>query len=129
MDALRREEERTRAGFEDAMDDDFNTPIALSHLFDLVRVINQARDVGVGEADLEKAQSTLRELAGVLGLSLDIEKKIGRDAAPFIDLVVELRNSLRKEKQWALADTIRDRLAELGVVLEDGKDGTTWRSA
>jgi cysteinyl-tRNA synthetase len=49
------------------------------------------------------------------------------DAEPFISLLVDIRTELRKAKQWALADVIRDRLAELGVVLEDGADGTTWR--
>jgi cysteinyl-tRNA synthetase len=109
------------------MDDDFNTPRGLSHLFELVRAINQARDAGVDEESLEKAQSTLRELAGVLGLTLDVERSGQREAAPFIDLAVEVRDRLRLEKNWVLADRIRDRLAELGIVLEDGRDGTTWR--
>jgi cysteinyl-tRNA synthetase len=48
-------------------------------------------------------------------------------AAPFIDLLVQVRGELRLQKLWALSDVVRDRLIELGVVLEDGKDGTTWR--
>ena len=88
--------------------------------------INQARDAGVDEAPLGKAQSTLRELAGVLGLALDVRKADHREAAPFIDLVVELRDLLRQEKQWEMADKIRDRLTALGITLEDGKDGTSW---
>jgi cysteinyl-tRNA synthetase len=129
VEALEREGERARLGFEKAMDDDFSTPIALSHIFDLVRVINQARDAGIDHEPLEKVQSTLRELTGVLGLRLDVVKTNQREAVPFIDLAVEIRNMLRDEKQWALADRIRDRLAEIGIVLEDGKDGTTWRNS
>lgn len=110
------------------MDDDFNTPVALSHLFDLVRAINQARDAGVGEAALGRAQAVLRESAGVLGLRLGAGEGEVRQAAPFIELLIEVREELRKAKQWALADRIRDQLAARGVLLEDGKAGTTWRA-
>jgi cysteinyl-tRNA synthetase len=116
-----------RQQFEAAMDDDFNTPGALSHMFELVRAINQARDAGVGASGLEEAQATLGELAGVLGLRLEAGgDEEQAEAAPFISLLIELRERLRREKQWELADWVRDRLASLGVILEDGKDGTTW---
>lgn len=117
----------TRRGFEQAMDDDFNTPVALSHLFELVKGINQARDAGASEAALGAAQAALRELAGVLGLRLEGEARGARQAAPFIDLLVEIRDELRQAKQWDMADRIRQRLQELGVVLEDGRSGTHWR--
>ena len=117
-----------RDGFEAAMDDDFNTPIALSHLFDLVRAINQARDAGIGAEAMETAQSTLQELTGVLGFRLATVQTSQREAAPFIDALVEIRTQLRKEKQWALADQIRDGLLELGIVVEDSKEGTIWRT-
>jgi cysteinyl-tRNA synthetase len=123
---LRQTNERARDGFKEAMDDDFNTPVALSHLFDLVRAINQARDAGAGDAPLGDSQTTLLDLASVLGLALGVRRANHREAAPFIDLVVELRDLLRKDKQWVLADKIRDRLSEMGITLEDGKDGTTW---
>jgi cysteinyl-tRNA synthetase len=109
------------------MDDDFNTSVALSHLFELVRAINQARDTGTGTEALETAQSTLQELSGILGLRLATVRTSQREAAPFVDLLVELRTRLRREKQWALADEIRNRLMELGVVVEDTKEGSTWR--
>ena len=117
-----------RRRFEAAMDDDFNTSGALSHLFELVRAINHARDAGAGEHALTEAQSGLRRLAGVLGLRLrdKDEQDESQPAAPFIDLLLELREEMRKAKQWAVADRIRDRLAELGVLIEDGKGGTTW---
>jgi cysteinyl-tRNA synthetase len=116
-----------RRRFEAAMDDDFNTSGALSHLFELVRSINQARDTGVGEGPLKEAQAGLRRLAGVLGLRLEDVGGTAQPAAPFIDLLLEMREEMRRAKQWAIADRIRDRLAELGVLIEDGKGGTTWR--
>ncbi len=126
-EALAAKARETRLGFEAAMDDDFNTPGALSHLFDLVRAINQARDAGVDQETLGAAQEVLRELAGVLGLRLDRPQAGSREAAPYIDLLIEVRERLREAKHWELADLIRDRLTELDVVLEDGKAGTTWR--
>jgi cysteinyl-tRNA synthetase len=119
--------ESSRQGFMEAMDDDFNTAGALAQLFDLVRAINQARDSGAGTATLSQAQDLLRELSGVLGLSLERQETQGTQAAPFIDLLVEIRRELRAQKLWSLSDSIRDRLAELGVVLEDSKEGTLWR--
>ncbi|GAP05534.1 MAG TPA: cysteine--tRNA ligase [Anaerolinea thermolimosa] len=119
--------EETREGFIRAMDDDFNSAVALSHLFELVRAINQARTAGAIDADLQVAQGVLRELAGVLGLRLQEKTEESHAADPFIDLLVEVRTELRKQKLWALSDLVRDRLAALGVILEDSKEGTTWR--
>ena len=120
--------EAARAHFVAAMDDDFNTAGALAALFELVRGINVARDAGVGGEPFAAAQAALRELAGVLGLRLEAAPAGGQEAAPFIDLLVELRTELRKAKQYALADSVRTRLAELGVVLEDGPQGTRWKA-
>jgi cysteinyl-tRNA synthetase len=120
--------EAAKAGFLQAMDDDFNTPGALAQLFELVRGINQARDAGVDAGALSSAQDVLGELARVLGLRLEEPKAGSQAAAPFIDLLIEVRQELRKAKQWALADRVRDGLVELGVLLEDGKSGTTWKA-
>jgi cysteinyl-tRNA synthetase len=124
--SLQAEVEASQQGFLEAMDDDFNTAGALAHLFELVRSINQARDAGTDAAALAPAQEQLRTLSGVLGLRLEREKQ-GAQAAPFVDLLVEIRRELRQQKLWSLSDLVRDRLAELGVILEDSKDGTTWR--
>jgi cysteinyl-tRNA synthetase len=121
---------QARAGFEAAMDDDFNTSGALASLFELVRAINTARDRGVGGEPFSKAQDTLRELAGVLGLRLRPKQATGgQQAAPFIELLIETRAALRKAKQFELADSVRKRLAELGVMLEDTPQGTTWKAS
>ncbi|HFC09722.1 MAG TPA: cysteine--tRNA ligase [Chloroflexi bacterium] len=128
--ALDEQTEKARTGFETAMDDDFNAAAALGHLFELVRLINQARDAGATAGQLQPAQQTLRDLAGVLGLDLTKQppqKQGHAEAAPFIDLLVEIRSDLRAAKQWALADKIRDRLTEMGVLLEDTPGGTLWR--
>ncbi len=125
--SLSRQVEETRQGFIASMDDDFNTAGALGHLFELVRAINLARDSGASSVALQEAQQTLLELAGVLGLTLERQPEVGGEATPFIDLLVELRSDLRKQKLWALSDMIRDRLKELGVIIEDSKEGTSWR--
>ncbi|MEA3439788.1 MAG: cysteine--tRNA ligase [Chloroflexota bacterium] len=117
----------TKEGFIKAMDDDFNTAGAMGQLFDLVRVINKSRDDGANDADLKSAQELLRELTGVLGLRLIKSDKELSQADRFIDLLIYIRTQLREQKVWALADEVRHQLAELGVLLEDGKEGTTWR--
>lgn len=123
--ALSAQVESTRTEFTSAMDDDFSTAGALGALFDLVRAVNTARDAGADDAQLKPGQDTLRELTGILGLRLT--DKIGSgDADKFISLLVEVRSEVRKQKLWPLSDLIRDRLKELGVAIEDGKQGTTW---
>jgi cysteinyl-tRNA synthetase len=124
---LARKVEETHSGFESAMDDDFNSAAALAGLFELVRSINSARDAGVDSSTLGKAQDMLRELAGVLGLELLERRPDELNAEPYIQLLIQVRGELRAAKQFALADLIRDRLIELGIALEDGKSGTTWK--
>ena len=118
--------ESTKQSFTDAMDDDFNTPLAIAALHELVKAINTARDNGATDEQLTTAQKTLRDLTGVLGLQLK-EKTGSGDADKFIDLLVEVRSEVRKQKLWAMSDQIRDKLKELGVTIEDSKEGTKWR--
>jgi cysteinyl-tRNA synthetase len=118
----------TRQSFIQAMDDDFNTASALAHLFDFVRAINYARDTGVVDSGLKPAQDLLLELTSVFGLQLDRKPRSeGGSIDAYIDLLVEIRSELRAQKNWEMSDMIRDRLAELDVILEDSKIGTTWR--
>jgi len=124
--ALDKQTETTQQAFIEDMDDDFNTSGGLAALFELVRTINTARDAGTTDAELKPAQDTLRTLTSVLGLRLSEKKATGGDADKFIALLVEIRSEMRKQKNWAMSDLIRDRLKELGVAIEDGKDGTTW---
>ena len=115
-----------KQSFVNAMDDDFNTPLALAALFELTKIINSMRDNGANDDELKPGQAILRELTGVLGLQLK-EKQGSGDADKFIDLLVEIRSEVRKQKLWALSDQIRDKLKSLGVTIEDSKDGTSWR--
>ncbi|ANR78375.1 cysteine--tRNA ligase [Kosakonia sacchari] len=119
--------------FCDAMDDDFNTPEAYSVLFDLAREVNTLKHDG----DLlgaNAAAKKLRELAGVLGLleqDPDLFLQSGAQAddseVAEIEKLIQQRLDARKAKDWAAADAARDRLNEMGIVLEDGPQGTTWR--
>jgi len=119
--------------FDAAMDDDFNTPEALSVLFDLVREINRCRDGDREQA--EKLAGALVELGDVLGiLQHDAEEYLkgasGRTeglADAEVERLIQQRKEARVNKDWALADQVRDQLAEQGIALEDGPQGTTWR--
>jgi cysteinyl-tRNA synthetase len=126
-DEIGKAAQHARSGFEKAMDDDFNTSGALAHIFELVKTVNQARDSGAKEDDLKRGQDAIRELAGVLGLQLDAGVSDQFETAPFIQLLVDIRDELRAIEQWDLADSIRDRLTSLGVSIDDLKDGTVWR--
>jgi len=121
-------EKQTGATFDHfiaSMDDDFNSAGALGGMFDLVRVINQTRSLGATQTQLEPAQRKLRELTDVLGLEL-LATSSTSNADPFIQLLIDLRNQMRADKQWAYSDMIRDKIKDIGVILEDSKDGTTW---
>jgi cysteinyl-tRNA synthetase len=129
-DTLREATENARVAFTEAMDEDFNTSGGMAAIFELVRATNSARDAGVSGPFFEAAQRTLRELAGILGMQLeDVAPGAGVDiaAAPFIDLLLAVRNDLRTAKQWAASDKIRDGLKGLGVLIEDTPQGSTWR--
>lgn len=107
--------------FNAAMNDDFNTPIALSVLFQLSHEINKSKSPLLA--------ATLRHLAGILGLLQDTPMaflQAGFDADA-ISVRVALRFQARKEKNWALADDMRKQLLAEGIEVEDGPDGSTWR--
>ncbi|HET60437.1 MAG TPA: cysteine--tRNA ligase [Chloroflexi bacterium] len=126
-DALTAQGEQTRANFIAAMDDDINTAGALGHLFELVKAINVTRDEGAQDEQLADAQAVLRELTEVLGLRLQDADKAGQgDAAKFIDLLVALRSEVRARKLFDLSDKIRGSLKELGVAIEDSREGSSW---
>jgi cysteinyl-tRNA synthetase len=127
VDALAEAVRQGTAAFDAAMDDDFNTAGALAAIFDLVRAINVARDAGVGDQPFTDAQVAFRSLADVLGLRLETPKTEGQSIAPFVELLLTVRQDLRKAKQWALADKIRDELKALGVLVEDAPQGSSWR--
>ena len=114
-----------REKFIEAMDDDLNSPRALAVLFDMSRDINRARE---GDREVSDAQSVLKELTGVLGLTLEEpDSDQSADVDALIDLLIDTRTGLRAARQYDLADSIRDKLAEIGYILEDNPGGTTWK--
>lgn len=115
-----------KTGFIETMDDDFNTAGALGQLFDFVKVINQARAEGATDEQLKSARGVLCELTSALGLTLEVEKGGSAEVDGLVNLLIEVRKDLRANKLWAISDKIRDRLAELGILLEDSKEGTSW---
>jgi cysteinyl-tRNA synthetase len=121
-----------RERFVAAMDDDFNTPVALAVLFDLVREVNRLRADDEGAA--AALGGLLRQLGGVLGILQSDPDAYLRGASERgglsdaeIDALIGQRRAARQAKQWAEADRIRDALSAAGVVLEDGAQGTIWR--
>ena len=126
LDSLAHQVEATGEGFIQSMDEDFNSAGALAHLFELVRLINQTRAEGATDEQLSPAQQQLLKLTGVLGLTLEKVREADHAVDGFVDLLIEIRGDLRANKLWQLSDKVRDRLAEMGVVLEDSKEGTSW---
>jgi len=121
-----------KARFLAALDDDFNTPQALAVLFDFNREVNSLLndEQPVGGGTLKAIDGLYRELGGrILGIIPDqLEKSAGAGLEnDLIQLIAELRAEARARKDWSTADAIRNRLAEIGVLLEDRPDGTTWR--
>ncbi|HKZ51292.1 MAG TPA: cysteine--tRNA ligase [Dehalococcoidia bacterium] len=115
--------EAFRSRFLAAVDDDLGTPQALAALFDLAREINRARDEG---RPIEAVQRALREMASLLGLTL-APPALPAEIAPFVDLLVQVREDLRTARQYDLADAIRAHLQEMDIALEDTPEGPRWR--
>lgn len=132
-----------RGEFEKAMDDDFNTALAIGVMFDLAREINGclARQDFPNKAEktaaLQKARDLFRDFNSVLGvfkisadgdIQLDEEGEEDRSLVEeLIGLIIEVRQEARKKKDWSTADHIRDRLKEMGIVLEDTPSGVRWK--
>ncbi|KPK39490.1 MAG: hypothetical protein AMJ78_08440 [Omnitrophica WOR_2 bacterium SM23_29] len=118
---------RLKERFEAAMNDNFNTPLALGALFDLVSVCNKVLDEKpkMYREMLKFGMDTLGELGGVLGLTFkDISKEVSDSE---IETAIALREKLRKDRKFEEADKIRQKLSKKGIILEDEKDGTHWR--
>jgi cysteinyl-tRNA synthetase len=115
-----------------ALDDDFNSPIAISHLFDACRTINQLADKKqtITPEGLEALKRVFSVFAfDILGLTAEAAGNAEREEAfgAAIDLLLELRAKAKADKDWATSDKIRDQLAALGFEVKDTKEGATWR--
>lgn len=118
--------ENFKSLFMQEMDDDFNAPAAIGHLFDFSREINKVQATGLNNASAQLINRTFHQLAGdILGI-LPGKVTQAADADPFIKLIVDLRNQLRELKNWQLADRVRTELLTLGVEIRDGKEGAKW---
>ena len=121
-----------KKAFFEAMDDDFNTPQAIGILFDLNREVNtilasSKTDIKI----LQDVDALYNELGGmVLGIMpahVEAQSSTGVSQNDLIQFIIELRTEARTQKLWAMSDKIRDGLAKLGIIIEDKKDGTSWR--
>jgi cysteinyl-tRNA synthetase len=118
--------------FQQAMDDDFNTALALSQLFDLTKQVNVVAQMEPSvprQALLKKAKEKTEKIAGVLGLQLKTEEMDRSEdrTDELVSLLVKLREELRRDRQWGLADKIRDGLNRLAIAVEDRPGGVVWR--
>lgn len=125
--------DQTRMLFASAMNDDFNSPLALAALFDMSKEVNNAIGNGIAsKAVLEQANAIFTELGGdVLGIVRDEatarDDQCAEREAALVELLIQMRAEARKARDFTRADEIRRRLAEIGVTLEDGPQGTSWR--
>lgn len=113
-----------------AMNDDFNTPILIAHLFDAVKFINAVAD---GKAKMSEDQKTALQnirqdfIVDILGLNLDVvESTSESNTDDIMELLLDVRRKLKEEKNYSMSDFIRDELAAKGVSIKDTKEGTTW---
>jgi cysteinyl-tRNA synthetase len=117
--------------FEDAMNDDFNMPIAFSVLFDVAKELNKHDKSSI---EAQSLAGVLKNLGNILGIlqndpSAYLQGDSGQEEgfAEQVEALIAKRNQARTDKQWDIADMARDELTALGVVLEDSPSGTTWR--
>ena len=113
----------------EAMNDDLNTPIAISVLFDWVKIINQLHDgqQSINSADLERLISLVNEIVfETLGLKDEKVEQSNDLVSPLVEMLIEVRSEAKANKDWATSDLIRDRLAAIGVQIKDRKDGCDW---
>jgi cysteinyl-tRNA synthetase len=113
----------------DAMNDDFNTPVLIANLFEAVKYINLLieKKATITKEDLEEFKATLNAFVfDVLGLKNELQEDSSDKLSGVVAMLIEMRKEARDNKDWALSDKIRDQLADLGIQLKDGKEGTTF---
>jgi cysteinyl-tRNA synthetase len=120
---------QAKVKFSDAMDDDFNTPIALIHLHAIREALNEYLTGPSNKGVLFEAAKHYRDILNVLGLFEKRSQGLDELTNKLIDLVAGLRQEQREAKNYALADDIRNKLAEIGIELQDTKEGAAWKIA
>ncbi|MBN1291533.1 MAG: cysteine--tRNA ligase [Candidatus Latescibacteria bacterium] len=121
--------EAYKKGIEDAMDDDFNTARAMGHFFDIAKGINSLDEHDKNAFSYINAAKQIFDTLGtkVFGLTFDTQKKTDDLSNDLMNIIIEIRQNARAEKNWGLADLVRNRLQEIGIVLEDHTGGTSWK--
>ena len=112
--------------FERAMDDDFNTADAIAAVFELVKYINTTADGTRSKEYLDSLYKRLESLTDVLGIIIEKKEEMLDEE---IEAMIEKRQEARKERNFALADQIRDELLARGIILEDTREGVKWKKA
>lgn len=113
----------------DAMNDDFNSPVLIANLFEAVKYINLLLETKetINDQDLQLFKTTINDFVyEVLGLQNEMQTDDSDKVSGLVEMMIEMRNTARANKDWAMSDKIRDELAALGIQLKDGKDGTTF---
>jgi cysteinyl-tRNA synthetase len=114
-----------------AMNDDFNTPVLIAELFDAARIINSANDkkLQLSVADINALKALYSDfIFDVLGLRAEQgDDKTGAALSRVMEIVLEIRNQAKKDRNFALSDRIRQRLSEAGIEVKDGKEGSVWK--
>ena len=112
-----------------SLNDDFNTPILIAHLFDSVKIINalNSNKEKLNKKDLTKFASTFEFfIVNILGLKPITQKKISNNIEGIMNILLELRNKAKQNKDFITADMIRDKLEKISIQIKDGREGTTW---
>jgi len=125
------EVEEAKKRFEEAMDDDFNTPLAISALLSIAKSINNYADVNetIGKTAKQRVFEVFTDLFDVLGIEWSVTRqKTASDelVEELIRILIDVRNEMRRRKEWETADSIREKLRSIGVILEDTPRGTRW---
>ena len=129
-EAVAKEFDSFKEKFCAALDDDLNTADAIGTLFDLTRYINkEVLTADASAEDITAAMKIFDELTGILGIVYNEKTEEADDDAAEIEALIEERTAARKEKNWARADEIRNKLTEMGIVLEDTPQGVKWHKA
>ena len=135
--------ERLRAAFDDAMNDDFNTALAISYMFELSRDVNsyyadymsgKISPKGADAFIIMRVKEIFMEMAGIIGIFENIPEEKNSSAnselvEKLMEIIISIRQTARKEKNWATADKIRDELKTAGIMLEDTPQGVKWKVA
>ena len=120
------EADKLRGKYEEAMDDDFNTADAISAIFELVKLANTTADESSTREFVSYMETMIEELCDVLGIITEKKEEV-LDSE--IEEMIEARQQARKEKNFALADEIRGKLLDMGIILEDTREGVKWKRA